>query len=66
MIEAFSDVKTTDGYLLRVFAIAFTKNPRDSQRETAYAQHTKVITIKTKCECRLVRACHSSPLHVVL
>lgn len=48
MIEAFSDVKTTDGYVLRVFAIAFTKNPRDSQRETAYAQHTKVRAIRKK------------------
>ena len=41
-IEAFADVKTTDGYVLRIFSIAFTKNQRDSRRETAYAQHTKV------------------------
>ena len=41
-IEAFADVKTTDGYTLRVFSIAFTKNQRDSRRDTAYAQHTKV------------------------
>lgn len=47
-IEAFSDVKTTDGFLLRVFAIAFTKNQRDSHRETAYAQHTKVKAIRKK------------------
>lgn len=42
-IEAFTDVKTTDGYVLRIFSIAFTKNPRDSNRETSYAQHSKVI-----------------------
>jgi small subunit ribosomal protein S3Ae len=47
-IEAFADVKTTDGYLLRLFVIAFTKNPRDSHRETAYAQHTKVKAIRKK------------------
>lgn len=47
-IEAFSDVKTTDGYLLRVFSIAFTKNQRDSRRDTAYAQHTKVKAIRRK------------------
>lgn len=48
LIEAFSDVKTADGYVLRVFAIAFTKNQRDSRRETAYAQHTKVKAIRRK------------------
>ncbi len=41
-IEAFADVKTTDGYTLRVFSIAFTKNQRDSRRDTAYAQAEKV------------------------
>jgi len=47
-IEAFSDVKTTDGYVLRVFTIAFTKNQRDAHRDTAYAQHTKVKAIRKK------------------
>lgn len=41
-IEAFADIKTTDGYTLRVFSIAFTKNQRDSRRDTAYAQRSKV------------------------
>lgn len=41
-IESFVDVKTTDGYVLRVFSIAFTKNPKDSTRVTSYAQHSKV------------------------
>jgi len=50
-IEAFADVKTTDGYVLRLFAIAFTKNQRDSHRTTAYAQHTQVKAIRKKmCE----------------
>jgi len=47
-IEAFADVKTSDGYVLRVFSIAFTKNQRDSRRDTAYAQHTKVKAIRRK------------------
>jgi len=47
-IESFSDVKTTDGYVLRVFSIAFTKNQRESRRETAYAQHTKIKAIRKK------------------
>jgi len=47
-IEAFADIKTTDGYTLRVFSIAFTKNQRDSRRDTAYAQHTKIKAIRKK------------------
>jgi len=47
-IEAFADVKTTDGYVLRIFSIAFTKNQRESRRETAYAQHTKIKAIRKK------------------
>jgi small subunit ribosomal protein S3Ae len=47
-IEAFTDCKTTDGYVLRVFPIAFTKNQRDSHRETAYAQHQQIKTIRRK------------------
>lgn len=47
-IEAFVDVKTTDGYLLRLFTIAFTKNPRESNRATSYAQHSKVKAIRKK------------------
>lgn len=50
-IEAFTDVKTTDGYLLRFFCIAFTKNAKDSNRQTAYAQHAQVKAIRKKmCE----------------
>ena len=41
-IEAFTDVKTTDGFLLRVFCIGFTRNPKEATRETSYAQHSKV------------------------
>lgn len=47
-IEAFTDVKTSDGFVLRVFTIAFTKNPRESHRETSYAQHSKVKAIRKK------------------
>jgi len=50
-VEAHTDVKTTDGYVLRFFCIAFTKNARDSHRDTAYAQHTQVRAIRKKmCE----------------
>ena len=48
LIEASADVKTTDGYLLRVFCIGFTNKDQLSQRKTCYAQHTQVRAIRKK------------------
>lgn len=42
LIEAHVDVKTTDGYLLRVFCIGFTNKDQMSTRKTCYAQHSQV------------------------
>ncbi|XP_077289959.1 ribosomal protein S3A [Arctopsyche grandis] len=51
LIEACTDVKTTDGYLLRVFCIGFTMKDQMSQRKTCYAQHKQVRRIRKKmCE----------------
>merc|ERR1712212_974894 len=41
-IEGNTDVKTTDGYLLRVFCVAFTEKMASQTKKTAYAQHTQV------------------------
>jgi len=48
LIEASADVKTSDGYLLRVFCIGFTNKDQMSQRKTCYAQHTQVRAIRKK------------------
>ena len=49
LIEASVDVKTTDGFLLRVFCIGFTtKDTAYSQRKTCYAQHAQVKAIRKK------------------
>lgn len=48
LIEANIDVKTTDGYLLRVFCIGFTAKDPMSQRKTCYAQHSQVRAIRKK------------------
>lgn len=48
LIEANVDVKTTDGYLLRVFCIGFTNKNQCSQRKTCYAQHAQVRNIRKK------------------
>jgi small subunit ribosomal protein S3Ae len=49
-IEAFTDVKTTDGYTFRLFCIGFTKRrPNQSaSRKASYAQSAQVKTIRRK------------------
>ncbi|ELW47898.1 40S ribosomal protein S3a [Tupaia chinensis] len=42
MIEAHVDVKTTDGYLLHLFCVRFTKKCNNRIRKTSYAQHQQV------------------------
>jgi small subunit ribosomal protein S3Ae len=42
LIEATVDVKTTDGYFLRMFCISFTKKRPGQVKKTAYAQSSQV------------------------
>ena len=44
IVEAHTEVKTTDGYLLRLFAIAFTKKHQQQKKKTCYAQSEQVHT----------------------
>jgi len=46
LIEAFVDVKTTDGYTLRIAVIAFTKKQPNQVAKTAYAQHGQIKRIR--------------------
>src|SRR5690606_9128323 len=48
LIEAYVDVKTTDGYLLRMFAIGFTKRRPDQVKKTSYAQSSQIKRIRKK------------------
>lgn len=48
LIEASVEVKTSDGYLLRLFCIGFTKKEAESSRKTCYAQHAQVKAIRKK------------------
>ncbi|KAI7837880.1 hypothetical protein COHA_008367 [Chlorella ohadii] len=48
LIEANVDVKTTDGYFLRVFCISFTKKRPGQVKKTAYAQSSQIRTIRKK------------------
>lgn len=52
LIEVQSTVRTTDGYELRIFAIAFTKKQRDQKAsKPAYAQASQIRAI-----CKKMRA----------
>jgi small subunit ribosomal protein S3Ae len=48
LIEAIVDVKTTDGYLLRVFCIGFTRKQPNQIKKTAYAKTSQCRTIRRK------------------
>lgn len=66
LIEANLDVKTTDGYILRVFAIGFTSKDAMSQRKTFYAQHSQVRQIRKKMCDIITRDVTSSDLKEVV
>jgi len=48
LIEAYVDVKTTDGYTVRLFAIGFTRRRPNQNRTTSYAQSSQVKAIRKK------------------
>ena len=49
LIEAFVNVRTTDGYYLRIFAIGFTKKQEKQRaKSTCYAQSGQVRNIRKK------------------
>merc|ERR1712010_54408 len=48
LIEAFVDVKTADGYVLRMFCIGFTKKRNNQLKKTCYANSSQVKLIRKK------------------
>lgn len=48
LIEAVSDVKSSDGYVVRVFVIAFTKESPNQKRKTNYALSSQQKIIRKK------------------
>merc|ERR1711990_865819 len=48
LTEAHCKVKTTDGYILRMFCIAFTKRQPDQVKQTCYAGSAQVRRIRKK------------------
>lgn len=66
LIECSVDVKTTDGYMLRVFCIGFTIKDTVSQRKTCYAQHSQIKEIRKKMTSIITRDVTSSDLKEVV
>jgi len=48
LIEAIQDTKSQDGYVLRIFAIAFTKESPNQKAKTNYAQSSQQKAIRRK------------------
>merc|ERR1719503_233309 len=48
LIEAYADVKTTDGYTVRLFVIGFTKKRPDQVKTNCYAQSAQIRKIRVK------------------
>lgn len=48
LIEVYVDVKTTDGYVLRIFVIGFTARRRNQRRTTSYAKSSQIRALRQK------------------
>jgi len=48
LIEAFVQAKTTDGYILRLFCIAFTKRTKRQVKATCFAKNSHKFLIRKK------------------
>ncbi|XP_053331402.1 40S ribosomal protein S3a-like [Spea bombifrons] len=64
--EAHVDVKTTDGYLLCLFCVGFTKKHNNQIRKTSYAQHQQVRQIRKKMMEIMTREVQTNDLREVV
>jgi len=61
-IESFVQAKTTDGYLIRMFCIAFTRRHKRQVKATCYAKDSQQKLIRTKMQEIMVAACQKASL----
>jgi small subunit ribosomal protein S3Ae len=66
LIEAHADIKTTDGYLLRVFCIGFTNRQQHQKSKTCYAQAQQVRQIRKKMVDIMTREVNTCDLKEVV
>lgn len=48
IVEETVDIKTTDGYVLRIFAIGFTEEMKNQVKKTSYAQSSQKRALRKK------------------
>jgi len=63
LIETHADVKTSDGYTLRLFCIGFTKRRPNQMKKTSYAQSAQAKQIRKKMHEIMVREASTFDLH---
>ena len=66
LIEATVDAKTSDGFLLRLFPIAFTKRGDKQLKATTYAKRSQVKQIRKKMVEIITKAVSKSTLKEVV
>jgi small subunit ribosomal protein S3Ae len=66
LIEATTAVKTTDGFLLRLFCIGFTRRHTQQRKKTCYAQSTKIRAIRAKMVEVMAKEVSSSDIKEVV
>merc|ERR1712072_1433797 len=66
MVEAQTDVKTVDGYVMRLFCIGFTKKRPNQLKKTAYANSSQVKVIRKKMREIMQREASSCELQVLV
>ena len=62
LIESFVQAKTADGYLVRIFCVAFTKRHKHQVMATCYAKHSAQRTIRQKMMEIMINECAKSSL----
>jgi len=62
LIEGFVQAKTTDGYLCRLFAIAFTRRQNRQVKATCYAKASQIKAIRQKMMEIMLKECQSNTL----
>jgi len=63
LIEAHVDIRTSDGYSLRLFAIGFTKKHKEHVKKTAYASAAQCRAIRKKMKEVMNRETTGIDLH---
>jgi len=63
LIEAHVDIRTSDGYSVRLFAIGFTKKHKDHQKKTAYASSAQTRAIRKKMKEVMTKETANVDLH---